>query len=55
MIDLALTGDILIYDDIPALKEQKYTIRLWVSNESSLPMGSDLHYHGIIEVVEEHE
>ena len=50
-----LTDDILIYDDIPALKEQKYTIRLWVSNESSLPMGSDLHYHGIIEVVEEHE
>ena len=45
--------NILVSHKIKALQEEKYTIRLWVSSESSLPMGSDIHYHGIIEVVEE--
>ena len=50
-----LENDILVSGKIKALKEEKYTIRLWISNESSLPMGSDIHYHGIIEVIEESE
>lgn len=50
-----LTEDILLTGKIKALEEEKYTIRLWVSSESSLPMGSALHYHGIIEVIEEGE
>lgn len=47
-----LTDGILVNGKVPALEEEKYTIRVWVSNESSLPMGSSLHYHGIIEVIE---
>lgn len=50
-----LVNDVLLTSKIKALDEEKYTIRLWISSESSLPMGSDLHYHGIIEVVEEGE
>lgn len=50
-----LENNILVSHKIDVLKEEKYTIRLWVSSESSLPMGSDIHYHGIIEVVEESE
>lgn len=48
-----LENDVLYTGKIKALEEDKYTIRLWISSESSLPMGSDLHYHGVIEVVEE--
>lgn len=31
---------------------EKYTIRIWINNESSLPRGSIHHYHGLIQVVE---
>ena len=34
------------------LEEIKYTVRIWVNNESNLPTGSDHHYHGLIQVVE---
>lgn len=35
-----------------ALEEEKYTIRIWVSNETTLPSGSEHHYHGLIQVIE---
>lgn len=50
-----LENGILVSGKIKALATKKYTIRVWVSSESSLPMGSDLHYHGLIEVVEDGE
>lgn len=35
-----------------ALESVKYTIKIWVNNDSTLPMGSDHHYHGLIQVLE---
>lgn len=47
-----LEEGILIKGKVKALETEKYTIRVWISSESSLPMGSSLHYHGLIEVLE---
>lgn len=35
---------------IPAKAKEEYTMRFWVSNNSSLTTGLKLHYHGIIQV-----
>ncbi len=43
---------IVISKTIDALAEEKYTIRLWVSSETSLQTGSSHHYHGLIQVFE---
>ncbi len=47
-----LEDDTLYTSDIKALEEKSYTIRLWVSQDSSVPTGSILHYHGLIQVFE---
>lgn len=47
-----LEEGVLISATSEALEETKYTIRVWVNNETSLPSGSSHHYHGIIQVVE---
>lgn len=47
-----LKDGVLIKETSKALAENKYTIRIWVNNESSLPSGSNHHYHGLIQVVE---
>lgn len=33
-------------------KEEKYTIRVWISNENDLVLDKSLHYHGLLKVVE---
>lgn len=48
-----LEEGVLIYDKVKALEEADYTIRVWTSNGSSLPNGTNLHYHGIIQVIED--
>ena len=50
-----IDDDILVVGKLKPLESEKYTIRTWVSSESSLPMGSSLHYHGLIEVEEKNE
>lgn len=50
-----IDDDILVVGKLKPLDSEKYTIRTWISNESSLPMGSSLHYHGLIEVEEKSE
>lgn len=47
-----LEDGVLFSTTAKALEETKYTIRIWVNNESSLPNGSEHHYHGLIQVVE---
>lgn len=47
-----LEDGIILSTTAKALEETKYTIRIWVNNESSLPSGSEHHYHGLIQVVE---
>lgn len=33
-------------------KEEKYTVRVWISNENDLVLDKSLHYHGILKVTE---
>ncbi len=52
--DLEELEDNLLYTSvIPPLEEVNYTIRLWVKQGSTIPSGSILHYHGLIQVFEE--
>ena len=43
---------ILISTKAKALEEKKFIIKIWVSNETTLPSGSIHHYHGLIQVIE---
>lgn len=47
-----LEDGVLLSTSSKALEEAKFTIRIWVNNESSLPSGSEHHYHGLIQVIE---
>lgn len=38
---------------IEALGEKDYAIRIWLITSSTMNIGNDLHYHGIIQVTEE--
>lgn len=42
----------LLSTTIKALGEDKYTIRIWINNETTLPSGSNNHYHGLIQIFE---
>jgi archaellum component FlaF (FlaF/FlaG flagellin family) len=48
-----LEDGILLEDTIDALKKNSIAIRLWVNQDSTLPRGAFLHYHGIIQVEED--
>ena len=47
-----LKDNTLLSTTIKALGEDKYTIRIWVNNETTLPSGSENHYHGLIQIFE---
>ena len=47
-----LEDGILYSNTIEALKEEDIVIRLWINKDSSLVSGSNLHYHGKIQVIE---
>ena len=47
-----LTEDIIISSKAEALEEKKFTIRIWVDNDTTLPSGSNHHYHGLVQVIE---
>ena len=48
-----LKNDILMNTEIAALEENEYYVRLWVDKDSTIPTGTELHYHGVLQVVEE--
>lgn len=48
-----LEEGILLDTKIAALDENEVTIRMWINKDSWLPAGSTMHYHGIIQVIEE--
>ena len=48
-----IENNVLDVGSIKPLAEKNYSIRLWVSSESGLPNGSQLHYHGILQVNED--
>ena len=45
-----LVDGVLIENSIKPLEKEEVSIRLWVSQNSTLPLGSNIHYHGILEV-----
>ena len=45
-----LEDSLLIEDKLEPLEEKEYSIRIWVNNDSTINIGSNLHYHGIIKV-----
>lgn len=47
-----LEDGVLLENTIEALANNNIAIRLWVNQDSTLPRGAFLHYHGIIQVVE---
>ena len=47
-----IENGILLDDEVLALDEANISIRLWVRHDSTLPNGSRMHYHGILQVAE---
>ncbi len=50
-----LENGILVEDKINALEKLDISIRTWVSQDSSLPLGAKLHYHGKIRIIEDED
>ena len=48
-----LEDGVLLSDKISALEEREISVRVWVDKNSSLPLGSDMHYHGTLKVLED--
>lgn len=47
-----LENNSLTIDQLKALDEESYTIRVWVNQSTTLPRGSNMHYHGKIKITE---
>ena len=48
-----LEDGVLLSDKISALEEREISVRVWVDKNSSFPIGSDMHDHGTIKVLED--
>lgn len=48
-----LEEGILLDDNIEALGNNNISIRLWIKQDSTLSVGSRMHYHGIVQVIED--
>ena len=48
-----LEDSILLDEKMKALEERDFAVRIWISQNSTLPLGSNMHYHGIVQVVED--
>ena len=45
-----LVDGVLIENSIKPLEKEEVSIRVWVSQNSTLPLGGNIHYHGLLEV-----
>lgn len=50
-----LTDEVLLTDEIEALGSKDYTIRIWLDNNTSISLANNLHYHGLVKVIESNE
>ena len=50
-----LENGVLLEDTMDALEKRDIYIRVWVKQDSGIPSGSKLHYHGKIKVEEVNE
>lgn len=47
-----LNDNVLLSDNIDALGTRNISIRVWIKQDSTLPLGSSMHYHGTIQIIE---
>lgn len=47
-----LEDGILLAEELDALETKNLSIRVWVKQDSVLPLGSNMHYHGLVQVEE---
>lgn len=47
-----LVDEVLLDDKLDALEKKNLAIRVWVKQDSVLPLGSNMHYHGLVQVEE---
>jgi archaellum component FlaF (FlaF/FlaG flagellin family) len=47
-----LEDGVILTTTAKALEKDKYTIRIWIKEDTLLPNGSKYHYHGLIQVIE---
>lgn len=47
-----LEDGILLSDTVKALGDDAISIRIWINKDSTLPSGVKMHYHGIVQVIE---
>lgn len=50
-----LENNLLLDDTLNALETKNLSVRVWIRQDSILPMGSKMHYHGILQVLEDDE
>ena len=48
-----LEDGLLLDDEINALEKKNLAIRIWINQDSTLPMNAKMHYHGIMQIVED--
>lgn len=48
-----LEDGILLRNEIGALENDTISVRIWTKQDSTLPRGAKMHYHGILQLVEE--
>ena len=48
-----LEKGVLLEREIKALGTDNISIRVWINQESALPLGNDMHYHALMQIVEE--
>ena len=48
-----LDDGIILDDELEPIANNVYAIRMWVDKDTSLPAGSNFHYHGKIIIIEE--
>lgn len=44
---------LLLDDEMDALEKKDLAIRIWIKQDSTLPMNAKMHYHGIMQIVED--
>ena len=44
---------LLLDETVGALEKENISIRLWIKQDSTLPMNARLHYHGIMQLIED--
>ena len=50
--ELTENNNILLDKEIEALDTDNISIRIWIKQDTKLPVGSDMYYNGIIQLIE---